>query len=141
MREEKMVALWGRNQGFFLPSHPITLGPPNIHAGFKEQVCVKCGFWQGWEFSTVITLKARVIAETRSWELLGQRYFLNPISMDSQTFYKMRFFFQKILFLYSFSRFDVCFVLCIHWTSLCRLIWNKRWCWLSNKWNVLDVLY
>ena len=35
MKEEKMVALWRRNQGFFLPLHSITLEPPNTHAGFN----------------------------------------------------------------------------------------------------------
>ena len=40
MKEEKMVALWRRNQGFFLPLHSITLEPPNTHAGFNEQVCM-----------------------------------------------------------------------------------------------------
>ena len=68
---------------------------------------------KGWEFSTII-LKARVIAETRRWELLRQGHFLNPISMDSQVFYKMRFFFQRILFLYSFYRFDVYFLVVLY---------------------------
>ena len=103
MKEEKMVALQRRNQGFFLPLHSITLVPPYTHAGFNDYKCMyqMLDSDKGWEFSTMI-LKARVIAETLRWELLGQGHFLNPISMDSQVFYKMRFFFFR----------EFCF--CIH---------------------------
>lgn len=61
-------------------------------------------------------LKARVIAETLRWELLGQGHLLNPISMDSQVFYKMRFFFFFREFCFCIHSIGLMFTLlfCIH---------------------------
>lgn len=133
MKEEKMVALWGRTRGFsflFIPCHHLDHHIPmpiSMNRYMSNVVTDK-----GWEFSTMM-LKARFVAETLIWELLGQGHFLNPHNhgcMDG-CFIKWDFF-QRILS-FCIHSIDMMFALLFIFIEPLCILWfeTRGQCWLS----------